>query len=237
MSETTKLEGFVWPAGLRPDCRWAARDAKCIDESGSWFLFTEEPQLRYGKLWGCDSMDDPLGIDIEDQSLFPVGDTPLLLFRDDYVQPVNPPHCDICHRGVVDFAAENLVPTWHTLEEAGCEVTLCQDCWANEPIGWRVFKVGDDGSVLLQAPNGARRRYVFLPHDGQPTGTEARVCADIAGRQQAGLAKYGTSVESNPLTLRAWLVHAYQECLDQAVYLKRAIEELDKQAGSPEDVA
>ena len=58
------------------------------------------------------------------------------------------------------------------------------------------------------------------------TGTEAKVCADIAGRQRVGLAKYGVSVEDNPLSLREWLTHAYQECLDQAVYLKRAIDEL-----------
>ncbi len=60
------------------------------------------------------------------------------------------------------------------------------------------------------------------------TGTEARVCSDIAMRQQLGLKKYGTTIENNPLTLREWLQHAYEECLDQANYLKRAIEELDK---------
>lgn len=60
------------------------------------------------------------------------------------------------------------------------------------------------------------------------TGTEARVCADIAARQALGIAKYGTTVEDNPLPLRAWLEHAYQETLDKAVYLRRAIEEIDK---------
>ena len=60
------------------------------------------------------------------------------------------------------------------------------------------------------------------------TGTESRVCADIARRQQMGVAKYGVTVEANPLTLRAWLQHAYEECLDQAVYLRRAIEEIDR---------
>lgn len=62
------------------------------------------------------------------------------------------------------------------------------------------------------------------------TGTEARVCVDIAYRQQAGINKYKTTVEANPLSLREWLEHAYQECLDQAIYLKRAMEELDKKA-------
>lgn len=61
------------------------------------------------------------------------------------------------------------------------------------------------------------------------TGIEAIVCADIATRQQKGVAKYGTTVCANPLDLRAWLQHAYEECLDQAVYLRRAIAEIEKQ--------
>lgn len=59
-------------------------------------------------------------------------------------------------------------------------------------------------------------------------GTEAEVCNDIAQRQQLGIAKYGTTVRENPLELRQWLQHQYEELLDAAVYCKRAIEELDK---------
>jgi hypothetical protein len=62
----------------------------------------------------------------------------------------------------------------------------------------------------------------------QPTGTEARVCEDIARRQVMGIAKYGQTVADNPLELRQWLQHAYEEALDLAIYLKRAIEETDK---------
>lgn len=57
---------------------------------------------------------------------------------------------------------------------------------------------------------------------------EAQVCQDIAERQERGIAKYGTTVANNPLTLRQWLQHAYEECLDQAVYLKRAMAEMDR---------
>lgn len=59
-----------------------------------------------------------------------------------------------------------------------------------------------------------------------PTGVEARVCADIAQRQALGLVKYGTTVADNPLAgARYWLQHAYEECLDQAVYLKALLEQ------------
>ena len=67
----------------------------------------------------------------------------------------------------------------------------------------------------------------------EASGIEAIVCDDIAARQRLGLSKYGVSVEDNPLELREWLQHAYEECLDQAVYLRRAIAEIDKQGDQP----
>lgn len=62
-----------------------------------------------------------------------------------------------------------------------------------------------------------------------PTGIEKEVCIDIARRQELGIAKYGQTVADNPLKLKEWLQHAYEEVLDQAVYLKRAIAEIDFQ--------
>ncbi len=58
----------------------------------------------------------------------------------------------------------------------------------------------------------------------QATGTEARVCEDIARRQRQGIAKYGVTVEENRLSELQWLTHAYEEALDMAVYLRRIID-------------
>ena len=72
-----------------------------------------------------------------------------------------------------------------------------------------------------------------IPDDAQPTpkrpDIEQQVCQDILRRQKLGIAKYGTTVAENPLELRAWLQHALEECLDQAIYLKRAIAAIDEQ--------
>lgn len=68
----------------------------------------------------------------------------------------------------------------------------------------------------------------------KPTGIEAMVCNEIAMRQKMGLAKYQTTVADNPLSLREWLQHALEESLDQAVYLRRAIAEIDKQSAPKE---
>ena len=57
--------------------------------------------------------------------------------------------------------------------------------------------------------------------------TESLVCVDIRYRQQLGLKKYGTTLAGNPLTQRQWLQHAYEEALDQALYLKRLMQEMD----------
>lgn len=66
----------------------------------------------------------------------------------------------------------------------------------------------------------------------KPTGIEALVCEEIALRQQKGIAKYQTTVADNNLSLREWLQHALEEALDQAVYLRRAIAEIDKQSAT-----
>ena len=59
-----------------------------------------------------------------------------------------------------------------------------------------------------------------------PADIEAAVCQDILKRQQMGIAKYGMTVAQNPLSLKQWLQHAYEETLDTALYLKRAMENL-----------
>jgi hypothetical protein len=65
----------------------------------------------------------------------------------------------------------------------------------------------------------------------KPTGIEALVCEEIAQRQQLGINKYGTTVADSNLSLREWLQHALEESLDQAIYLRRAIAEIDANAG------
>ena len=82
---------------------------------------------------------------------------------------------------------------------------------------------GDGRRVLLDTAAYLGRQA----DQGVPSGVEADVCALIASRQRAGIAKYGMTVADNPLALRDWLQHALEEVLDHAVYLKRAINELD----------
>ena len=62
---------------------------------------------------------------------------------------------------------------------------------------------------------------------------ETQVMTDIARRQKMGIAKYGMTVADNPLCLHQWLQHAYEECLDMAVYLRRAMVEIDIATANP----
>jgi len=52
---------------------------------------------------------------------------------------------------------------------------------------------------------------------------------DLLRRSQIGIQKYGVTLERGDLSLKEWLQHAYDECLDQANYLKRSILELEAQ--------
>jgi len=79
------------------------------------------------------------------------------------------------------------------------------------------------------ALSGVRKKQERIEILGEQTNPdiEAQVCADILERQQRGIAKYGVTVADNPLALKEWLQHAYEETLDKAIYLKRAIAELN----------
>ena len=52
------------------------------------------------------------------------------------------------------------------------------------------------------------------------------VRADLLARSQVGIAKYCVTLERKDLSLQDWLQHAYEETLDAANYLKRAIMEI-----------
>jgi hypothetical protein len=92
---------------------------------------------------------------------------------------------------------------------------------SEEEIAERLTRWADSLPFAVWAPD--LRKAAERLND-RPQGTEARVCEDIASRQRLGIEKYGVAVEQSDEKFRAWLQHAYEEALDMAVYLKRAIE-------------
>jgi hypothetical protein len=46
---------------------------------------------------------------------------------------------------------------------------------------------------------------------------------DLTERSNKGIDKYHTTLDRTDLSLKDWLQHAYEECLDQANYLKKSI--------------
>lgn len=50
---------------------------------------------------------------------------------------------------------------------------------------------------------------------------------DLLDRSQVGIKKYGVTLDRKDLSLKEWLQHAYEECLDQANYLKKCILEIE----------
>lgn len=53
------------------------------------------------------------------------------------------------------------------------------------------------------------------------------VRSDLKQRSEVGIQKYNTTLDRTDLDLKDWLNHAYEETLDKALYLKRAIKEIE----------
>lgn len=52
---------------------------------------------------------------------------------------------------------------------------------------------------------------------------------DLLRRSQVGMKKYNTSLDRTDLSMKDWLVHAYEEALDLANYLKKIIKTIEKE--------
>lgn len=56
---------------------------------------------------------------------------------------------------------------------------------------------------------------------------------DLLKRSQIGINKYGVTLDRTDIDLKGWLQHALEETYDKALYLKRAIKELEKEEQKP----
>ena len=62
--------------------------------------------------------------------------------------------------------------------------------------------------------------------DEKSSNTLESVIADLRKREEKGLKEYGTSVDRKDLILKDWIKEAYEEALDLAVYLRRAMDDI-----------
>jgi len=60
------------------------------------------------------------------------------------------------------------------------------------------------------------------------SNTLNEVISDMIAREKLGLKKYGTTIDRDDYSLKDWLIHAYEESLDKSLYLKKAIQQLQK---------
>ena len=66
------------------------------------------------------------------------------------------------------------------------------------------------------------------------SATLDKVIADLKAREEMGRATYGTTVDRTDIDRAGWLRYAYEEALDLALYLRRALDEAEATAGAQE---
>lgn len=65
--------------------------------------------------------------------------------------------------------------------------------------------------------------------DAQKDSIVEAVRQDLDIRSCIGITKYKTTLDRTDIDLKGWLQHAYEETLDKALYLKRAIKEIENE--------
>lgn len=78
---------------------------------------------------------------------------------------------------------------------------------------------------------------IFLEQRDVPVPLNTEIAPDpyveavrekLLKRSRVGVAKYGTNLEREDLSVRDWLVHAQEECMDLANYLEVLIQKYDR---------
>ena len=117
-------------------------------------------------------------------------------------------------------------------EGIAVEGATCGKCWQElhaGPYWYPLFSLMIENHELILADDECNQIARAVDACRAATGIEALVCQDIATRQRQGIAKYGKTVAGNPLPLSDWLRHAYEEALDLAIYLRRAMREIEQE--------
>lgn len=87
--------------------------------------------------------------------------------------------------------------------------------------GFTCFGVTE--GAFNQHPNTETTLEDLYKEEVSDTVTD-EVIQDIKARREAGLKKYGTTLDRTDLTQKEWIQHAYEEALDLACYLKKIMQ-------------
>jgi hypothetical protein len=99
------------------------------------------------------------------------------------------------------------------------------DQCSKPPAGWYCTRAaGHDGPCAAYPQNHSVVAEQAPPKDSGKADCWLLVMKDMEERRVGGIQKYGQPVM--PFNGRKALIDAYQECLDMAVYLRQAIEEM-----------
>ena len=86
---------------------------------------------------------------------------------------------------------------------------------------------GSDDLVYEVLLDGAEDTEMFYFNEVSIEDTVVNeVRADLKSRSEVGIKKYNTTLDRKDLGLKEWMQNSYEEALDMALYLKRAMREL-----------
>lgn len=107
----------------------------------------------------------------------------------------------------------NLKDHIHHKDEKSLKESLIQDVWNDHQT-----------QKLINDIKNEECAYILQEKTSDTVVLE--VIEDLTNRSLVGIEKYNTTLDRTDIDLKGWLSHAYEEALDHALYLKRAMREL-----------
>jgi len=164
------------------------------------------------------------------------------------MHPDNQTEMEIQVKEILDFQSEvckltslisfndtevDLIVSYSAIED-----TFCSEMYLNGEKHIVKFSVGKFIYIVIDGVNTLVDPIEFCEYYGIQFADKAffgeitqdnvvlEVMKKLNERSKLGTAKYGTTLENNPLSLKQWLQHSLEECLDMANYLQAAINSL-----------
>lgn len=90
----------------------------------------------------------------------------------------------------------------------------------------KILRFGKSSNIIVEFKDGKHWSYPIMQNKPTKDSIVESVINQFKQRSEAGINKYGTTLDRNDLSTLEWIEHAKQEAMDFILYLEKLKQEL-----------